>query len=60
MQVLIEGKKGMRVPFKMDACGIDRIRLDQLIKSGKVYHVIKTDKVEVLRLSAERNLKNDH
>jgi len=50
MQTLIETKSGQRVPFKMDAYGVDRIKLDQLLKSGQVYHVIRTDKVEVLRL----------
>jgi len=50
MQTLIETKSGQRVPVKMDAYGVDRIKLDQLLKSGQVYHVIRTDKVEVLRL----------
>lgn len=51
MQILIESKNGTRVPVKLGNSGLDKIKLDQLFKSGKVYHVIKTDKVEVIRIS---------
>lgn len=50
MQVVLEQANGVRVPFVMDKFGIDRIRLDQLVKAGKVYHVIKTDKIEVIKV----------
>ena len=48
MQTYLETSNGVRTPFNMTDC--DKIRLDQLLKSGKVYHVIRTDRVEVLRL----------
>ena len=51
MQVLLEKANGVRTAIKLDTWGLDRIRLDQLVKSGHVYHVIKTDKVEVISLS---------
>jgi hypothetical protein len=51
MQIILEQKNGVRVPLTMDKFGIDRIRLDELAKRGKIYHVIKTDKVEIIRVS---------
>ncbi len=51
MQVILERKDGVRVPVTMDKFGLGRIKLDHLVKLGKVYHVIKTDKVEVIRIS---------
>ena len=55
MQVLLEKSNGVRSPIKLDSWGLDRIRLDQLVKSGHIYHVIKTDKVEVIRLAKGMN-----
>jgi hypothetical protein len=52
MQMLLEKSDGTRVPVKLNNFGIDKIRLDQLFKSGKVYHVIKTDKVEIIRIAS--------
>jgi hypothetical protein len=51
MQMLLEKSDGTRVPVKLGNYGIDKIRLDQLMKAGKVYHVIKTDKVEIIKMS---------
>lgn len=51
MQMILEKGDGTRVPVKLGNSGLDKIKLDQLFKSGKVYHVIKTDKVEVIRIS---------
>ena len=51
MQVILEKADGTRVPVTLDKFGIGRIKLDELVKQGKVYHVIKTDKVEVIRVA---------
>jgi hypothetical protein len=53
MQTYIENSKGIRTPFKMDKYGCDKIKLDHLVKSGVVYHVIRTDTVEVIRIKKE-------
>ena len=51
MQVILEKADGTRVPVTLAKFGIGRIKLDELVKQGKVYHVIKTDKVEVISVS---------
>lgn len=51
MQVILEQANGVRVPFVLGNYGVDKIKLDQLLKAGKVYHVIKTDKVEVIKVA---------
>lgn len=51
MQVILEKGDGTRVPVTLAKFGIGRIKLDELVKCGKVYHVIKTDKVEIIRVS---------
>lgn len=56
MQVLLEKSNGQRSPVNLGTWGIDRIKLDNLIKLGHVYHVIRTDKVEVIRLSNSKGM----
>jgi hypothetical protein len=51
MQIILEQKNGVRVPFPLGNFGIDKIRFEELVKCGKIYHVIKTDKVEIIRVS---------
>lgn len=53
MQTLLEKSDGTRVPVKLNNFGIDKVRLDELFKSGKVYHVIKTDRVEIIRIAKQ-------
>ena len=51
MQVLLEKGNGVRTTITLANYGLDRVKLDELIKSGHVYHVIRTEKVEVIRLN---------
>lgn len=56
MQVLLEKGNGVRTTVTLANYGLDRVKLNELIKSGHVYHVIRTEKVEVIRL----NMKGLH
>lgn len=51
MQTLLEKSDGSRVPFVLGRGGLDKVMLDNLVKEGKVYYLIRSDSVEVIKLS---------